>query len=173
MWQMNLTKIYKNPEWFSEKSQFAHHQQIEMFLEFYLESIEGLVRQTDVVEKDIEATEMLINIGLDVNRNRILAIELTVSTFTMALGIGAVIAGILGMNVDTGLFEKDPTHFWFYAVLVSVAFFCVFFLLVAFINLKRLGVIDTSEGCWRICSWECPPKQLMARSVHDAKFTLN
>merc|ERR1712107_901926 len=44
-------------------------------------------------------------------RNKLLKLELSTTVTTLAVSVGALISGIFGMNLHTGL-EEQPGYFW-------------------------------------------------------------
>jgi magnesium transporter len=47
----------------------------------------------------VQSTQEIVELILDSNRNALLALDLKVSIGTMGIGIGALVAGLFGMNV--------------------------------------------------------------------------
>ena len=64
-----------------------------------------------VFRHTIEDTNDFINIHLNSIRNRIIKMSLFMEMGTMAIGCGALTAGIFGMNLTHG-FESHPTAFY-------------------------------------------------------------
>lgn len=51
------------------------------------------------VQSNVESTQDIVELILDSNRNKLLAIDLKVSIGTLGVGSSAAIAGLFGMNV--------------------------------------------------------------------------
>lgn len=51
------------------------------------------------MQLNVSATQEIVELILDANRNNLLALDLKVSIVTMGLGAGALFAGLFGMNV--------------------------------------------------------------------------
>jgi magnesium transporter len=51
----------------------------------------------------IKDTEDLVNIKLDQHRNQLITTDLILTALTCALAIVTTVAGIFGMNLDSGL----------------------------------------------------------------------
>jgi len=51
------------------------------------------------MQLNVSATQEIVELILDANRNNLLALDLKVSIVTMGLGAGALFASLFGMNV--------------------------------------------------------------------------
>ncbi|KAG0148064.1 hypothetical protein CROQUDRAFT_655442 [Cronartium quercuum f. sp. fusiforme G11] len=86
------------------------HEELEQLLESFSKYVEEIVHEGKSILTNIKSTEEIIELILDSNRNTLLALDLKVSITTMGLGTGALLAGLFGMNLETGL-EHHPLAF--------------------------------------------------------------
>ncbi|CCJ30419.1 unnamed protein product [Pneumocystis jirovecii] len=75
------------------------HDEIELLLESYLKQTDEIVQSVNNLVSNIKNTEEIVNIVLDANRNSLMLMELKVSILTLAVSSGAIISGLLGMNL--------------------------------------------------------------------------
>mmetsp|Transcript_4655 Transcript_4655/g.14754 ORF Transcript_4655/g.14754 Transcript_4655/m.14754 type:complete len:540 (-) Transcript_4655:1473-3092(-) len=111
---MRLDKIFAFPEFYDERNAEAwvpDHEEIELLLENYAQSIDGTLSRVDALGKEIDSAMSTIALRLDTARNKLLGVDLLVSSVTSAAAIGALFAGLFGMNLDSGVAE-DPYWFW-------------------------------------------------------------
>jgi len=138
MSQMNLTKIYYEPHIFTDKAEFSIHLPVEVLLEGYLETIEGLLRQCGLAQSDLSAAEARLNMQLDINRNKILSCGLILATVSLGVGFATIVVGLFGMNVDSGIFFADETHYWWKFAIVFCLSVVALAFVVAIVNIRRL-----------------------------------
>lgn len=92
------------------------HDEVEMLLEAYLQSVDEIVNQTTLSSEQIDDTEDLVMIHLDTMRNRLLSVELALSVVSMTFGVGSMVSGIFGMNLPIALFDTGASPLWFAGV---------------------------------------------------------
>lgn len=111
---MNLSKVHRNPHRYAEEQEAtweADHEEMELLLENYLQLVDGIHAGAEMQEQKVEAAMSVLMIRLDSARNNLLKIELMVASVTSAAAIGALIAGIFGMNLDSDV-QESPNWFW-------------------------------------------------------------
>jgi len=111
---MRLDKVYAYPEFFDDGNgeQWIHdHEEVELLLENYAQAIDGSISVVDALMVEIDSAMSTIALRLDSARNKLLRIDLVVSSITSVAGIGALFAGLFGMNLKSGVSE-DPMWFW-------------------------------------------------------------
>lgn len=86
-------------------------EEIELLLEAYNADLKEIEVELLSIKEQIEDTNDFINIHLNSIRNRIIKMSLFMEMGTMALGSGALCAGIFGMNLTHG-FEEHQTAFY-------------------------------------------------------------
>lgn len=87
------------------------HDEAELLLENYLREIDEILSQLNRRDDDMQATEDIINISLDSQRNAILYMEVKLAMGTFALASGAFLCSMFGMNLHSG-WEEHPEAFW-------------------------------------------------------------
>lgn len=150
------------------------HEQLEQLLESYAKNVEQITTEVSPTEwrahrplllnmsstqaqgllSNVKATDQLLNLILDSNRNELLALDLKVSVATAGLGGGALIASLFGMNLESGM-EQTPGAF---GAMASLAGFAV--VAVTAFGLRRLHTIRRIglRGHHR----EAPPNAMMS-----------
>lgn len=73
--------------------------------------VEEIANELDELKRNIESTEAVVNIELSHTRNRIMRLELLMTTGTLAVACGSMGAGLFGMNLASHL-ESNPLAFW-------------------------------------------------------------
>ncbi|CAM9742200.1 unnamed protein product [Chrysoparadoxa australica] len=88
-----------------------NHEEVEMLLENYL--MQAMLLESDVTEylNQIKNTEEFVDIQLDVLRNRILQMELLLELGGFVVASGALVTGVFGMNLLSGLEEHGRMFF--------------------------------------------------------------
>jgi magnesium transporter len=89
----------------------ADHIQAELLLEACAKQMAEVRRSISDLSDSVRTLESATGFMLDAVRNELLTYEITINIITMALGTGALIAGIYGMNLSNG-FEQSPYTFY-------------------------------------------------------------
>jgi magnesium transporter len=86
----------------------------------------------------MQSTQEIAELMLDANRNTLLGLDLKVSIATLGVGIGAMTAGVFGMNVSTmgGPNMNTPKLIDVHDLLVDVSF-----------RARRLGILHRYRVC--------------------------
>ncbi|KAJ4497723.1 hypothetical protein C8R41DRAFT_820834 [Lentinula lateritia] len=108
------------------------HEELELLLESFSKQVEEIVNEVENLEANVQSTQEIVELILDSNRNALLALDLQVSIATFGVGTGALITGLLGMNL-TNHFESHPYAF---LAMTGVAGFVSF--MVAFLGFRKL-----------------------------------
>ncbi|KII91320.1 hypothetical protein PLICRDRAFT_51492 [Plicaturopsis crispa FD-325 SS-3] len=122
------------------------HEELEVLLESFSKQVEEIVNEAENIESNVQSTQEIVELILDSNRNQLLALDLKVSISTMGIGSGALVAGLLGMNL-TNHMETMP-----YAFASLSAFSTGVVVLITWVGLRRLrkirkvGLSSTSSG---------------------------
>lgn len=96
-----------------------NHSEIEMLLESYYKHCDEIVQSAGSLLSNIRSTEEIINIILDSNRNNLMLLDLKFQIGTLAMGGGAFIAGLYGMNLQNFIEETD----WGFIAVSGTVFF--------------------------------------------------
>ena len=115
---------------------------VEAFLEVYFMKTDFLMKRLNVLREKIDDTEDLINIDLDFRRNELFKVDILLTSGTMATGLVAAIAGIFGMNLQSGgepeVDQSSHNYFVLVSVIACVGCIFVFIGLVCYLKYKRL-----------------------------------
>ncbi|CBQ68736.1 related to LPE10-strong similarity to Mrs2p [Sporisorium reilianum SRZ2] len=106
--------------------------ELELLLESFDKQVEEVVAETTQLHSDITNTQEVVELILDNNRNKLLALDLKTSIATMGISAGTLWAGLFGMNLRSGMEEMD----WAFGVVSGVAMGAV--CLTAGVGLRRL-----------------------------------
>ncbi|PWZ01197.1 cora-domain-containing protein [Testicularia cyperi] len=106
--------------------------ELELLLESFDKQVEEVVAETSQLHSDITNTQEVVELILDNNRNKLLALDLKTSIATMGISAGTLWAGLFGMNLKSHMEEID----WAFTVVSGVAFAAVG--LTAGLGLRRL-----------------------------------
>ncbi|KAL6454097.1 LPE10 Mitochondrial inner membrane magnesium transporter LPE10 [Candida maltosa Xu316] len=84
-----------------------NHEEIEMLLENYYQTIDEIVQIVENLMNQIKTTEDLINVVLDSNRNQLMLLGLKFSTGLLSMCLTLYIAALYGMNLENFIEESD------------------------------------------------------------------
>eukprot|EP00968_Pinguiococcus_pyrenoidosus_P008671 scaffold636_cov252-Pinguiococcus_pyrenoidosus.AAC.13 len=104
------------------------HSGTEMLLEAYLTQLESLTTEAGDVASTIKSTEEMVDLQLDLVRNKILSVELRLSVASFMVALGCFVTGMFGMNLLSHI-ETQPHAFWTTSTLLVVgmgAGYCAF-----------------------------------------------
>jgi len=117
------------------------HEELELLLESYFADFEEIEAEIKTFKEMIEDTNQFISAHLDSVRNKMIRLSLFMEMGALALGSGAVVGGIFGMNLTHGL-ENHPSAFFITLTGISVIMTSIF---VGFnANYNKLKVDTTS-----------------------------
>ena len=89
----------------------SDHIQIELLLEACAKQMAEVCRSISYLSDSAQTLKSVTDFMLDAVRNELLGFEIRISIISMGLGIGALVAGIYGMNVTHGL-EQNSNGFY-------------------------------------------------------------
>lgn len=112
------------------------HDELEVLLETFSKQVEEIVNEAENTQSNVQSTQEIVELILDSNRNALLALDLKVSIGTMGIGMGALIAGLFGMNLTSHI-EATPYAFVAMSVLSTAVA-----VLVSWTGLRRLAKIQ-------------------------------
>ncbi|CEL92769.1 unnamed protein product [Vitrella brassicaformis CCMP3155] len=121
------------------------HQEVEILFEIYQGSLEELTSDVQKMKKDIDYSEEMMKVRLDMTRNEIMQLELRISIMSVSLALAAVGTGAFGMNLTSHI-EEHPYAFY----TVSAAFACTSafsYVLLTFLC-KRRGLLGRALRLW-------------------------
>ena len=82
-----------------------------MLFETYAKRLEWVASEARDAASAIENTETIVELELDLLRNRILRTELLFSLFNTLVAVAAMVTGLFGMNLVSH-WEASPRAFW-------------------------------------------------------------
>lgn len=138
MANMYLTEKYFSHRYGGRSS--VDHNEVETMLEAYLQVIDEHVNQSTLLNDAIDDTEDLVMIHLDTLRNQLLSVELGLSVVSMTFGVGGIVSGMFGMNIQIPMFEATASKYWFWVVVSTIVVMVMTVCLGVLIVLRRRGL---------------------------------
>ncbi|KAI0291774.1 Mg2+ transporter protein cora-like protein [Multifurca ochricompacta] len=132
----DLASMYLTDRRNDVRRQLSDHEELELLLETFSKQVEEIVNEAENIHGNVQSTQEIVELILDSNRNALLALDLKVSIGTMGIGMGALIAGLFGMNLTTQM-EDNPYAFMGMSIASTLIAF-----LVAWAGLRRLAKIQ-------------------------------
>ncbi|CAD7961929.1 unnamed protein product [Amoebophrya sp. A120] len=81
--------------------------QLEDLCRYYLLQISELCVQLEDLQLNIQETNQFLEASMDARRNQLLKMEVSLDIVSIVFGFGALISGIFGMNLKSGLEDTD------------------------------------------------------------------
>ena len=78
-----------------------------LLIEFYLGQVRSSTIRLERAADSLSGHEKFATLLLDHHRNRLLKFDVVITGFSAAVGLGAMIAGIFGMNTPATVFDSD------------------------------------------------------------------
>lgn len=128
------------------------YEDLEMILESYYRQCDECVQQAGSLLNDIRATEEIVNIILDANRNSLMLFELKVTVYTLGITVATLIPAFYGMNLKNYI---EDSNLGFAAVVV---FSLIQGGIITWFNFKklhkvqRLTMMGTNESSMNVSS---------------------
>ncbi|EMG45305.1 Inner membrane magnesium transporter MRS2, mitochondrial [Candida maltosa Xu316] len=85
----------------------GNYEEIESILESYYRQCDEFVQQAGSLLNDIKATEEIVNIILDANRNSLMLFELKVTVYTLGFTVATLLPAFYGMNLKNYIEESN------------------------------------------------------------------
>lgn len=137
-----LNELYLTAK-FNESPRLGNnHEEIEMLLENYYQTIDEIVQIVENLKNQIKTTEDLINVVLDSNRNQLMLLGLKFSTGLLSLCLCLYISALYGMNLENFIEESDGG---FEAVIVVSTIALVCLLLFGVKQLKKVEKVTMTS----------------------------
>lgn len=111
-------------------------EDLEMILESYYKQCDEFVQQAGSLINDIKATEEIVNIILDANRNSLMLFELKITVYTLGFTVATLLPAFYGMNLKNYI---EESNYGFGAVVV---FSIIQGLLITMINFRKLRKVQ-------------------------------
>ncbi|KAN0063482.1 magnesium ion transporter [Thecaphora frezii] len=114
------------------RTEASKMDELELLLESFDKQVEEVVAETEQIHNDMSNTQEVVELILDNNRNKLLALDLRTSIATLGISAGTLWAGLFGMNL-TSHFEEDQ-----YAFFVSSGFAILTAVVVSAYGIRQL-----------------------------------
>merc|ERR1712137_83342 len=161
----------------------SHHSEFEEILDRWGEDVEDVMVEAEQICKGVEDATRFLEASMSCMRNKLLWFELVAEGMMLAVGMGALISGIFGMNLTSGL---ENAHGWFWSVAGGIFLLGLLAVTITFWFIRRskhyysrntarfgnnkffrhvddnLYVLKQYEG---VCSVRAPEDQLSEASV--------
>lgn len=124
-----------NPQIYDANSN-ASSDELEMILESYYKQCDEFVQQAGSLINDIKATEEIVNIILDANRNSLMLFELKVTVYTLGFTVATLVPAFYGMNLKNYI---EDSNLGFGAVVV---FSVILGFIITALNFKTLRKVQ-------------------------------
>lgn len=112
-------------------------EEVEDLMEYYLQRASATQDEAERLLADARDLEESIGISLSARRFEVNRLELTLSIGCFAAAIGAMVAGIFGMNMRSML-ETSVGGFWGVAAIIILGSFSIFMAIMAYTRKKRI-----------------------------------
>lgn len=110
------------------------HVEVELLFEDYLLQMDEVLHSLRSIQSSITNTEEVVEIELDLLRNRIMRYEMLIELAGLVVGVAAAVTGALGMNLLNS-WEEHPTMFF------NVSLYLIIFMgAMWFAILKKLSM---------------------------------
>ena len=134
-----FSHVLKNPKRYEDDSNEHHwiydHDEIEVLFETYIQRFGSTIHKIRHFIEELNVADSNITIGLDISRNKLLKMNIFVTSITAFSGIGAFISGVFGMNLNSQIEDiTDPPIFWIITGMLFAFFFVGVFSMVFVMN---------------------------------------
>lgn len=123
-------------------------EELELLLESFEKQVEEVIAEIEQIHANVSNTQEIVELMLDSNRNRLLALDLRTSIITLGMSAATLFVGLFGMNLTSHL-EEDPYAFW---IISGVAYLMAFLFVVGGLRrlaqLRRIGLSVGGNGSY-------------------------
>lgn len=112
-------------------------EEIEMLLENYLQRCESCHGQAERLLDSAREMEDSIAVSLSSRRLEVSRVELLLQVGTFCVAVGALVAGIFGMNLKSYL-EERVFAFWFTTSGIIIGGIVVFFIMYNYLRARKI-----------------------------------
>jgi len=140
----DLAAMYLSDKIASTPRALNDHEDLEVLLESFSKQVEEIVNEAETISSNVQSTQEIVELILDANRNSLLALDLKVSIGTMGIGVGALVAGLFGMNLQSHL-EENPYAFGIMSTVAALVSATV--TIGGLRRLAQIRKIGLSAGC--------------------------
>ncbi|XP_072951656.1 uncharacterized protein [Typha angustifolia] len=140
-------------------------EEIEMLLENYLQRCESCHGQAEKLLDSAREMEDSIAVNLSSRRLEVSRVELLLQVGTFCVAVGALVAGIFGMNLKSYL-EEHVFAFWLTTAGIIAGAVASFFFMYSY--LKRRRILRFSTSTTGVCLLLRRLKKMLRSSLHRA-----
>jgi magnesium transporter len=100
---MNLTLLHTQPRLYKfplSNDLLSTHEEVQELLENHLSDYSTGEIKLEYLKVQMQSAEELVSLRLDTARNQLMVANTTLQVLSIAIGIGAFVTGIFGMNLD-------------------------------------------------------------------------
>ncbi|XP_057457118.1 magnesium transporter MRS2-11, chloroplastic [Lotus japonicus] len=115
----------------------AEEEEIEMLLENYLQRCESCHGQAERLLDSAREMEDSIGVSLSSRRLEVSRVELLLQVGTFCVAVGALVAGIFGMNLKSYL-EEQVLAFWLTTAGIIIGGIIAFFLMYSYLRARKI-----------------------------------
>ena len=137
MFFMQLTKLSDQPDLLSMPN-YEDHDETEVLFETFLQDISFTKRQATLLTKRIEDTERLLQLKLNTSSNRLLTADLAQNWLVVGVNIISATATLFGMNLASGLEEREG---WFIGMIFVTMSACTLLFIFGMFVARRRGLL--------------------------------
>lgn len=123
-------------------------EELELLLESFEKQVEEVIAEIEQIHANVSNTQEIVELMLDSNRNRLLALDLRTSIITLGMSAATLFVGLFGMNLTSHL-EEDPYAFW---IISGIAYLMAFLFVVGGLRrlaqLRRIGLSVGGNGSY-------------------------
>ncbi|PKI85264.1 Inner membrane magnesium transporter MRS2 [Malassezia vespertilionis] len=120
-------------------------EELELLLESFEKQVEEVLAEIEQIYANVNNTQEIVELILDSNRNRLLALDLRTSIVTLGVSTSTLFVGLFGMNLTSHL-EEDPYAFY---ILSGIAYVMAIAVVVAGLRrlskLRRIGLSSSAS----------------------------
>ncbi|RLV91846.1 Mitochondrial inner membrane magnesium transporter MRS2 [Spathaspora sp. JA1] len=135
-----LEELLENDEdlagMYLSQSNLTDFDDLEMLLESYYRQCDEFVQHAGSLLNDIKATEEIVNIILDANRNSLMLFELKLTVYTLGFTVATLVPAFYGMNLKNYI---EESNFGFGSIVVISLIQGV---LITLMNYKKLQKVQ-------------------------------
>jgi len=145
----------------TQEELYADEEEVEGMLEYHLQRCEAYHSEAERLLENTRDLEESISVSLSARRFEVSKLELWLSVLSFAVANGALVSGIFGMNLLSGL-ENHPTLFWGTLGGILGGIVLMTCLIFAYIS-KRISTHASTQPLDLIRKQERAQKRIMAR----------
>ncbi|GLI68861.1 hypothetical protein VaNZ11_013406 [Volvox africanus] len=124
-------------EMVEEEEEEAELEEVEDLLEFYLQRASGLQSEAERMLAGARDLEESIGVSLSARRYEVNRLELMLSIGSFAAAVGAMLAGIFGMNMRSNL-EHSALSFWGITAAIVLGCAWIYFAVMRYTRSRRI-----------------------------------